>query len=457
MSLIRTVRCLFPNSRQIAQYARYRRPGLHANCPYSTALHPISITSRQNHIATAPQPSPAQGDGEEQRASEIRDAKLVFNEAWRNIESYYGRENIRLPREFFFLMGAPGSGKGTHTPSIMRARGITNRPISVSQLLQKPEYRDLINRGQMVSDRFVIEVILHAMLNCDPSVGVLVDGFPRTNVQVEALKFLHEKMTELRREFYHTDRRDQFPRPVFRICVLYVDEEVSVQRQLDRGRKVRQHNIQVRKTGQGQLLEERVTDSDEMVIRERYNLFREYYDSLLKLSKIFPFRLINASGSIKEVMQIILKEFEYQSSLELDSDTYDAIAHIPLATEIGIHARQDLIGRLENYQDIEPNVLKRAIRYIDQHVIPQVTRHSFSGHVMIRTEDPQLNDSHFVNIIMDVLSERGYHVSFDSHIQYIPTSVNIKTGKINLKKHHVHVMNVNFPKHYIRALEQKFD
>lgn len=39
-------------------------------------------------------------------------------------------------------------------------------------------------------------------------------------------------------------------------------------------------------------------------------------------------------------MQIILKEFEYQSSLELESDTYDAISHIPLANKIGVHARQ---------------------------------------------------------------------------------------------------------------------
>ena len=63
----------------------------------------------------------------------------------------------------------------------------------------------------MISDRYVIELVLHAMLDCDPSVGVLVDGFPRTDIQVEALKLLHEKMAELRREFYHTDRRDQFP------------------------------------------------------------------------------------------------------------------------------------------------------------------------------------------------------------------------------------------------------
>lgn len=54
----------------------------------------------------------------------------------------------------------------------------------------------------------------------------------------------------------------------------------------------------------------------------------------------FLLDLINATGSIKEVLQIILKEFEYQSSLELDSDTFDSISHIPVATQIGIHARQ---------------------------------------------------------------------------------------------------------------------
>lgn len=54
-------------------------------------------------------------------------------------------------------------------------------------------------------------------------------------------------------------------RPVFRICVLYVDEEISVQRQLARGRKIRQHNLEVKKSGQGVFWDERVTDNDESV------------------------------------------------------------------------------------------------------------------------------------------------------------------------------------------------
>ncbi|CAG8755608.1 7907_t:CDS:2, partial [Acaulospora colombiana] len=86
--------------------------------------------------------------------------------------------------------------------------------------------------------------------------------------------------------------------------------------------------------------------------------------------------LINAIGTIDEVMHIILKEFEYQSSLELDHTTYDAIAHIPLSSRIGIHARQDLISRLEHYQDLEPELFNKAIHFVDENVIPMVQRHA---------------------------------------------------------------------------------
>ena len=58
----------------------------------------------------------------------------------------------------------------------------------------------------------------------------------------------------------------------------------------------------------------------------------------LHVPLLFSKDLINAVGDIDSVMRIILKEFEYQSSLELEHDTYEAISHIPLATKIGIHA-----------------------------------------------------------------------------------------------------------------------
>ena len=65
--------------------------------------------------------------------------------------------------------------------------------------------------------------------------------------------------------FFRKTKKSAYSRPVFRICVLYVDEEISVQRQLARGRMIRQHNIEVKKTGQGVFWDERVTDNDESV------------------------------------------------------------------------------------------------------------------------------------------------------------------------------------------------
>jgi adenylate kinase len=41
-----------------------------------------------------------------------------------------------------------------------------------------------------------------------------------------------------------------------------------------------------------------------------------------------------------------MKEFEYQSSLELATETYDVINRIPLAELVGLHARQQLVRRL---------------------------------------------------------------------------------------------------------------
>ncbi|KAK3823813.1 MAG: hypothetical protein J3R72DRAFT_501682 [Linnemannia gamsii] len=149
-------------------------------------------------------------------------------------------------------------------------------------------------------------------------------------------------MHELRKECKHTPIKVNFARPMLQICVLYVDEEISINHQLMRRKLIKEHSAKVMRSGKGEVMEERVTDFDEisnaMVRRGKY-IFKNYYSCLLKLSKIFPFHLINAVGSIDSVMRIILKEFQYHSSLELDHNTYEAISHIPLATKIGTHAQ----------------------------------------------------------------------------------------------------------------------
>ncbi|KAF9425658.1 hypothetical protein BGZ94_007351 [Podila epigama] len=393
---------------------------------------------------------------QEPRMSEIKDAKLIFNQAFKNVQDIHGRDNMRFPKEIIWLMGAPGSGKGTHTPAILRARGITNPPISMSSLLSTPECKELINKGLMISDGKVVENLLHALLDCEPEVGVLVDGFPRSEVQVECLKLLHERMHELRRAYKQTPFKNYFPRPTFRICVLYVDEEISVNRQIMRGKLIKKHNAQVQRSGKGEIKEERVTDNDEQLIRARYQIFKDHYSCLLKLSKIFPFHLINAVGNIDSVMRIILKEFEYQSSLELEHDTYEAISHIPLATKIGIHARQDLIRRLEHYCEAEPEIFSKAVGFIDQEVTPMVARHAISGQALVRSHNPILSDPKIAEVVISILSERGYAVTMDERVHETPKRVDPKTWEIILERTYVYALNVRFPQHHIQPLEQKF-
>lgn len=72
------------------------------------------------------------------------------------------------------------------------------------------------------------------------------------------------------------------------------------------------------------------------------------------------------------------------------------------------------------------------------------------------SEEPMMGNDHFTAMVMDVLSERGYHVSFDRRLHHVPVRVDLRTGKIELDTHHIYLLTVEYPKHYIRALEQKF-
>jgi len=118
---------------------------------------------------------------------EIKDAPLIFERVWKQLVQERGLEGMAFPKEIMWLGGAPGSGKGTNTPFILRERGLTAPPIVVSDLLDTPGMRALKDRGQFVGDREVIEALLRKLLEPTYQTGVVVDGFPRTKVQAEAL------------------------------------------------------------------------------------------------------------------------------------------------------------------------------------------------------------------------------------------------------------------------------
>jgi len=404
----------------------------------------MSETSKSN--VTAPPLSTAPS-GE----LEIKDARIIFEPIWADLEAHFGRQHLRFPKEIILLGGAPGAGKGTNTAFIAKTRGLTCHPIVMSSLLDTPEMKRIKNAGNMIGDREVLAVLLRRLLQPEYRDGVILDGFPRTTMQVECLKMLYEKMTQLRREFYGTPLAMHFRQPVVQIVVLFVDEKESINRQLKRGREVLMHNEEVRRTGHGELLEERPTDFDEKLARRRYRVFKEQtWDALLSLKDVFYYHLINAQDTIAEVEQNILKEFEYQSSLELDPRTYDRLRLLPLASEIVVHARQELVKRLDGYEINHPEIFVRVVTLIEKKMMPIITRHALSGHANINSEDSVFDEPTALAMLIDIFSERGYHAVVDVHRIEIPDHFDVSSGKITCRVKKVYRTIIRFKGSEIR-------
>ncbi len=92
------------------------------------------------------------------------------------------------------LLGPVGSGKGTQARLISEEHHIPH--VASGELLRAHrqqgtplgrEAQSYMDRGALVPDKLVIEMIMHRMHEPDAVGGVLLDGFPRTLAQAEAL------------------------------------------------------------------------------------------------------------------------------------------------------------------------------------------------------------------------------------------------------------------------------
>src|SRR5215471_7497156 len=105
---------------------------------------------------------------------EIKDAQLIFESVWQELQTEVGRENLRFPKEIILLGGAPGAGKGTNTAFIAKTRGITRPPIVISALLDSPEAKALKDLGSMVGDREVVGLVLRRLLRPEYQHGAIL-------------------------------------------------------------------------------------------------------------------------------------------------------------------------------------------------------------------------------------------------------------------------------------------
>ena len=397
-------------------------------------------------------PSPAADSRPTQPVDlEVKDARLIFNPSWESLEQEVGRENLRFPKEFILLGGAPGAGKGTQTQFINHARGLTCPPIVISELLTTPEMERLKAQGQMVGDKEVVALLLRELLKPIYRDGVVLDGFPRTPVQVECLKLLVDKIAELYDEFATSSLAIHFRRPTIHAMVLFVDESTSVARQMRRGREIAEHNEQVAETGIGAPIPLRPTDVSEELARRRYQVFKEQtWAALTSLQQLYHYHFVNAEGPIAEVQANILKELKYQSSLELDPRTFQRLRALPLAEELVLHGRQELVKRLDSYELEHPGLLSQIVALVSSKFMPIITRHALSGRAHVNSEDPIFDEPLAIPMLIDLFSERGYHAVVDKHIQDVPERIDLATGEIKCRAKSVYRIQITFEASKIR-------
>lgn len=93
------------------------------------------------------------------------------------------------------LLGAPGAGKGTQAKRLEESRGL--RQISTGDMLRAAvkgqtalgvEAKGYMDAGKLVPDALVIGIVRERLTADDLSCGYILDGFPRTVAQAEALQ-----------------------------------------------------------------------------------------------------------------------------------------------------------------------------------------------------------------------------------------------------------------------------
>ncbi len=177
------------------------------------------------------------------------------------------------------LLGAPGAGKGTQAARLARKLGVPQ--ISTGEMLREAvacgselgrRVRDTMERGELVSDEIVIEVARERLSRPDAERGFVLDGFPRTVAQAEALD----------------DMLGSLGSRLERCVALAVDDAEIAERLLRRAR-----------------LEGR-SDDNAATIRKRLRVYREQTEPLLDhYRRRGALAVVDGVGSVEEVGKAI--------------------------------------------------------------------------------------------------------------------------------------------------------
>ena len=168
------------------------------------------------------------------------------------------------------FLGPPGAGKGTQATRLCEANGMKH--LSTGDLLRSEvaagtalgqEAEAVMNRGELVSDALVLAIV-ESQLKGLSGGGWLLDGFPRTVPQADALELLLEELKQ----------------PIEAVVLLELDDAVLIERLLARGRD----------------------DDNEAVIRNRLEVYREKTSPLISFYRDKGLLVsVEANGSVEEI------------------------------------------------------------------------------------------------------------------------------------------------------------
>lgn len=184
------------------------------------------------------------------------------------------------------LFGPPGSGKGTQAKILAEKYNLEH--ISTGDLFRYniknntqlgQEAQTYINHGKLVPDELTTEMLIDELKRNSNKKGFILDGYPRTKSQAEALDELLDSI---------------FQTQVDVTLALYVEDEILVKRILKRSEE----------SG-------RSDDADESIIRNR---IKEYYEKTAVVSNYYKeqHKLVelDGEGSIEDITAELSKEIE---------------------------------------------------------------------------------------------------------------------------------------------------
>jgi adenylate kinase len=100
----------------------------------------------------------------------------------------------------FILLGPPGAGKGTYSGKLIdiyKIPQISTGDILRANVKQGTELgvqaKDYMDKGLLVPDELIVALIEDRIKEADCKTGFLLDGFPRTVEQADALEFIFKK------------------------------------------------------------------------------------------------------------------------------------------------------------------------------------------------------------------------------------------------------------------------